>query len=63
VIIQKIVKDSKSAGGHDLFAGGKMKLESASRVELVRIQDEISQEFVRVFGYRDVHWKKMIEEP
>ena len=61
VIIQKLVKDTKNAGGHDLFAGGKMKLTSSSKDELDQVQNRISQNFAHLFGYGDANWKKLIE--
>lgn len=61
VIIRKLVKNSKDAGGHDLFAGGKLKLTSSSKDELDQIQDRLSQDFARLFGYSEASWKKLIE--
>lgn len=63
VIIQKLVRDAKSAGGHDLFAGGKIKLTSSSKNELNEMQNQISQDFVRLIGYHEANWKSLIEEP
>lgn len=61
VIIKKLVKNSKNAGGHDLFAGGKMRLTSSSKDELDQVQNRLSQDFARMFGYSEANWKKMIE--
>ncbi|MBN2028757.1 DHH family phosphoesterase [bacterium] len=61
VFIKNLVHNKRYGGGHDLSAGGKIKLCSHSAEELNEIQNNLLQDFAGLFGYRNVEWKKLIQ--
>ncbi len=61
-LIKKLVPDPNNAGGHDMFAGGKIELHSLSEIEIASVEAKLSQDFARLLGHAGVHWTPLIEE-
>ncbi len=57
-IIKKLVPNPDMAGGHDMFAGGKIVLSEDGE----NIADTLRQDFARVMGYKNADWKPLMEE-
>ncbi|MBN2000449.1 DHH family phosphoesterase [candidate division KSB1 bacterium] len=57
-IIKKLVPDPNMAGGHDMFAGGKIKLKKNSEPAAAKLM----QDFARIMGYDNAEWKPLMEE-
>ena len=49
VLIKRLVPDPKNAGGHDMFAGGRIKLDSLSESAIMEVQSQLLQNFAKNF--------------
>ncbi len=58
-VLQKILNDTKNAGGHDTFAGGRIDLE-ANAINPDELQKQLCNRFAAVFGHENASWKKLI---
>ena len=61
-MIKKLVPDRKDAGGHDMFAGGKIDLAERGEEDICRLENKLSDDFGRVMGYSDIEWNVLLEE-
>ena len=59
--IQRIIKDSKNAGGHDMFAGGKLSLKGLTNGEIRQLENKISEDFAILLGQKNVNWNPIID--
>ncbi|RMI08960.1 MAG: phosphoesterase [Calditrichaeota bacterium] len=59
-VIRQLVGNSRNAGGHDLFAGGKLSLKGMSEEEIKRLEEKISTRFARSLGYPEAVWKPLL---
>ncbi len=59
--IQKLVRNKRYGGGHDLSAGGKIKLNSNTEKEVNEIENRVLENFAGLLGYHQVEWKKLIQ--
>ena len=62
-IIKKLVPDRKNAGGHDMFAGGRILLDNLKPEEINELENKLSQQFAKCLGYSKAEWKTLLEEP
>jgi nanoRNase/pAp phosphatase (c-di-AMP/oligoRNAs hydrolase) len=63
-IIRKLVKEVDNAGGHDLSAGGFIKLENTKKEYLDALFQTISLLLAKALGYQadTLKWKPLVEE-
>lgn len=60
-LIQSLVPDRKSAGGHDTFAGGKISMDGLQKEEIHALEDNLSLKFAQLLGYENPEWKPLID--
>lgn len=60
--IQLLVNDRKNAGGHDMFAGGKVSLKGLEIQKITQLENRISDDFAKLLGYKKVHWNPIIND-
>jgi nanoRNase/pAp phosphatase (c-di-AMP/oligoRNAs hydrolase) len=60
-IVQKIVKNTVNAGGHDQFAGGKIEVEQADPSEMMFLEEEVRTRFAAALGIKKANWKPLIK--
>ncbi len=58
-VLQRILNDTKMAGGHDTFAGGRIDLEP-NAISPDDLQEQLCNRFAAVLGYEKASWKKLI---
>jgi len=61
-LIQRIIRDRKNAGGHGMFAGGKMSIAIMSQDDIIQLEKKLSDELAKLLGYQNVKWNPLIEE-
>lgn len=59
-IIQQLVPNPNNAGGHGMFAGGKIDLDGFSADQIIELEKKISRDFASLLGYKDVNWKPLL---
>lgn len=62
-LIKKLVSDPNNAGGHEMFAGGKIELDSMSAEDIAALESKLTQDFARLLGHAEANWKPLIEDP
>ncbi|RPJ06836.1 MAG: phosphoesterase [Spirochaetaceae bacterium] len=60
-IIQKLVKNQETAGGHEMTAGGYIPVGNMRKDEIASLEDSLRREFARLMGYEDAEWNRIIE--
>lgn len=60
-IIRQLVPDERNAGGHDLFAGGKIALSGLVDTEIAILELRLSQQFAELMGFPNADWKPLFE--
>ena len=61
-IIKNLVPNRKNAGGHGMFAGGKIELLNKRQDDIITIESKLSADFARLMGYENVEWKSILDE-
>lgn len=59
-IIQQLVPNPNNAGGHGMFAGGKIDLDGRDSEQIVELEQRISRDFASLLGYPDANWKPLL---
>lgn len=59
-IIQQLVPNPNNAGGHGMFAGGKIDLDGLDGEQINGLEKQISRDFARLLGYQDANWKPLL---
>ena len=54
---QRISPDRNNAGGHDLFAGGRIEIRHLQEAEIDILEIRLSQRFAELPGYKNADWK------
>ncbi len=60
-IIKHLVPDQDNAGGHDMFAGGRIALNELQEAEIAILEIRLAQLFAELMGYENVEWKPLLE--
>lgn len=60
-IIKDLVPDRNNAGGHDLFAGGRIEIHHLQGAEIDILEIRLSQQFAELLGYKNADWKPLLE--
>jgi nanoRNase/pAp phosphatase (c-di-AMP/oligoRNAs hydrolase) len=60
-LIKDLVPDRNNAGGHDLFAGGRIDLHHLQEAEIDILEIRLSQQFAELLGYNNADWKPLLE--
>ncbi len=61
-VIKHLVPERANAGGHDMFAGGKISLENLSEEEISELEDNVSHQFAKYLGFDNADWKPVLED-
>ena len=59
-VIQKLIRDKRSAGGHDTFAGGRISIQGLSQTEICRMEKRLTARFAELMGHEPVEWKGLV---
>ena len=62
ILIQRLIKNRYNAGGHGMFAGGKITIKGLDKNEILELEKKLSENFAKLLGYRNVKWNPIIEE-
>jgi nanoRNase/pAp phosphatase (c-di-AMP/oligoRNAs hydrolase) len=60
-IIKQLVPKQNDAGGHGLFAGGKIELQGRSEDQIIELESKIIKNFASIMGHKDAEWKPLID--
>lgn len=60
-IMRQLVKEPGSAGGHDMFAGGRIPLHGFLDADISILEIRLSQQFAELLGYENAEWKPLLE--
>lgn len=60
-VIRQLVPEQHNAGGHDMFAGGKIPLGGLSDTDITILELRLSQQFAELMGFPDADWKPLFE--
>ena len=60
-LIEDLVPDRNNAGGHDLFAGGRIEIPHLQEAEIDILEIRLSQQFAKLLGYKNADWKPLLE--
>lgn len=61
-LIQKLVSDQQNAGGHDMFAGGRIALDGLPDTDIAILELRLSQHFAELLGHPGADWKPLFEK-
>ncbi|MDW7680005.1 MAG: DHH family phosphoesterase [bacterium] len=61
-LIQRIILDRKNAGGHGMFAGGKISIAGMEQEEIIQLEKRLSDELAKQLGFKNVNWNPLIEK-
>jgi len=62
-LVKQMVYDSRTVGGHDMIAGGYVDVEKLKAADIDKLEDELTQKFAAIRGFRDGTWKPLIPKP
>jgi len=60
-LIKRMVPNSRDAGGHGMFAGGRIDLRGLEEGERAELESALSDKFARLFGHEKAEWKPLLE--
>ncbi len=60
-LVKHMVPDPDTVGGHDMIAGGYIKLDSGKKDELKDWQNRLASKFAQLRGYDNVEWKAVVD--
>jgi nanoRNase/pAp phosphatase (c-di-AMP/oligoRNAs hydrolase) len=60
-LIKDLVPDRNNAGGHDLFAGGRIEIHHLQEAEIDILEIRLAQQFAELLGYKNADWKPLLE--
>lgn len=60
-LIRVLVPDPDRAGGHDMFAGGKILLVGYQKEEIDELEKNLSKKFASLLGHENPEWKQLID--
>ena len=61
MLIKNLVPDRNNAGGHDMFAGGRIDLQELQEADIDILEIRLSQQFAELLGYNNADWKPLLE--
>ena len=62
-LIQSIVPDPFSAGGHDTFAGGRMTTQGLTADAIRMMEEDLTRKFAQRLGHPNPDWKPLLNTP
>lgn len=63
VLIKKLVSDKNEAGGHDMFAGGKITVSDSGKQDYEALEQDLTNRFAKLMGYtQTIEWKPMLAQ-
>jgi nanoRNase/pAp phosphatase (c-di-AMP/oligoRNAs hydrolase) len=60
-LIRKLVPDPQNAGGHDMFAGGRIALDRLPETDIAILELRLSQQFAKLLGHPGADWKPLFD--
>ena len=60
-LVQSLVNDPDTVGGHDMMAGGYIPLNDGKKQEYKEVELQLSREFAKIQGYDAVEWKPLLQ--
>ena len=60
-IIRQLVPEQHNAGGHDMFAGGKIALNGLPETDITILELRLSKQFAELMGFPQADWKPLFE--
>ncbi len=60
-IIRQLVPEQHNAGGHDMFAGGKIALDGMPDTDIAILELRLSKQFAELMGFPNADWKPLFE--
>ena len=60
-VIRQLVPEQHNAGGHDMFAGGKISLNGLAETDIAILELRLSQQFAEIMGFPNADWKPLFE--
>jgi nanoRNase/pAp phosphatase (c-di-AMP/oligoRNAs hydrolase) len=61
-VIQQLVEDPNDAGGHETFAGGRIRINTLTSDEVKIREDRLVYDFMRILGYKEGDGKPLLDE-
>lgn len=59
-IIKRLVPERSNAGGHEMFAGGRISLEGLDEQKIEQLEEQLSRQFAACLGYKKAEWKPLL---
>jgi nanoRNase/pAp phosphatase (c-di-AMP/oligoRNAs hydrolase) len=61
-VVKRLVARRGTGGGHQTYAGGQIPLKQNTQAELLRMEKQLRQKFVRLIGAKENHAVKLIAD-
>lgn len=62
-LVKRLVRDSRTVGGHDMTAGGYIDIRNLGKDEIEALEGDLLKKFVRVRGFKEAAWKFLVSNP
>jgi len=59
-LVRKLVKNSKTVGGHGMFAGGFVDITGMKQNDIEILENQLSKEFAKFLNYDNPEWKTLL---
>lgn len=59
-VIRRLVPDKSAAGGHNTFAGGKVRLTDHTDEKINALEEKLTQDFAKAMGYETAEWRPLL---
>jgi nanoRNase/pAp phosphatase (c-di-AMP/oligoRNAs hydrolase) len=60
-LVQMLVKNSKTAGGHGMYAGGFLDISETKKTNIQILENKLSKKFAELHNYDNPDWKSLYE--
>jgi nanoRNase/pAp phosphatase (c-di-AMP/oligoRNAs hydrolase) len=60
-LMLSLVRNSKTVGGHDTYAGGFLDISDMKKTDILILEDKMSKKFAELHNYNDPIWKSLFE--
>ncbi len=59
-LVKELVPNPHRAGGHGMFAGGRIDMEENTDNEISKYEKRLAKKFAARFGYKEVEWRSLL---
>ena len=60
-MVKKLVNNSKTVGGHGMYAGGFIDISEMKKSDIEDLENKLSKDFAEIFNYDNPDWKSLFD--